>query len=39
MAKTPEQIVDAAKAWWSTDIIDIHPGQIICGKVTWPIRS
>lgn len=45
MAKTPEQIVDAAKAWWSTDIIDIHPGQItvrgyeiqdLIGQVTFP---
>lgn len=45
MAKTPEQIVDAAKAWWSTDIIDIHPGQItvrgyeiqdLIGQVSFP---
>lgn len=26
--KTPEQLVDEAKAWWSTAIIDIQPNQI-----------
>jgi citrate synthase len=45
MAKTPEQIVDAAKAWWSTHINDIHPGQItdrgyeiqdLIGQVSFP---
>jgi citrate synthase len=28
MAKIPEEIVAEAKAWWTTDIIDIHPGEI-----------
>lgn len=27
-SKTPEQIVDDAKAWWSTSIIDIKPNEI-----------
>ncbi|CAD5375123.1 Citrate synthase (si) [Rubrivivax sp. A210] len=27
-AKTPEEIIDDAQAWWSTSIIDIHPGKI-----------
>lgn len=26
--KTPEEILAEAKAWWTTDIIDIHPGKI-----------
>jgi citrate synthase len=26
--KTPEEILDDASAWWSTAIIDIHPGKI-----------
>jgi len=26
--RTPEQLVDEARRWWSTDIIDIHPGEI-----------
>lgn len=25
---TPEALVDEARAWWQTDIIDIHPGEI-----------
>ncbi|WP_127817718.1 citryl-CoA lyase [Microbacterium sp. CPCC 204701] len=25
---TPEDLVDEARQWWQTDIIDIHPGQI-----------
>lgn len=28
MAKTAEDLVAEATAWWSTDIIDIQPGQI-----------
>jgi citrate synthase len=45
MSKTPEQIVEDAKAWWSTAIIDIHPGEIgvrgypiqdLIGAVTFP---
>lgn len=27
-AKSPEQLLDDASAWWSTDIVDIHPGKI-----------
>ena len=26
--KTPEQLVQEARAWWSTGIVDIHPGKI-----------
>lgn len=26
--RTPEQLVQDAQDWWSTDIIDIHPGKI-----------
>jgi citrate synthase len=44
-AKSPEQLVDDAKAWWSTGIVDIHPGRIdirgypiqdLIGAVTFP---
>lgn len=28
MTRTPEEVLAAASAWWSTGIIDIHPGQI-----------
>jgi citrate synthase len=44
-ARTPEQLVDDAKAWWSTGIVDIHPGRIgirgypiqdLIGAVTFP---
>src|SRR5215218_9720334 len=28
MTKTPEQLLDDASAWWTTEIIDIHPGKI-----------
>lgn len=27
-ARDPEQVLDEAQAWWSTDIIDIQPGRI-----------
>lgn len=45
MARSPEETLQAAKAWWSTDIIDIHPGEIVVrgypiqdliGAVTFP---
>ena len=45
MAKSPEEILAAARAWWSTDIIDIHPGEIkvrgyqiqdLIGQVSFP---
>jgi len=45
MAKTPEQLLDDASAWWSTEIIDIHPGEIairgypiqeLIGRVRFP---
>jgi citrate synthase len=45
MAKSAEDIVAAASAWWSTSIIDIHPGEIdvrgypiqeLIGKVSFP---
>ena len=43
--KTPEEIFAEAKAWWTTEIIDIHPGQIairgyaiqdLIGKISFP---
>jgi citrate synthase len=43
--KTPEEIFAEAKAWWTTEIIDIHPGEIgirgyaiqdLIGKVSFP---
>jgi citrate synthase len=45
MAKTPEQLLDDASAWWTTEIIDIHPGKIairgypieqLIGQVRFP---
>jgi len=44
-SKSPEELVQAAKAWWSTEIIDIKPGQIgvrgypiqdLIGKISFP---
>ena len=43
--KTPEEILAEAKAWWNTEIIDIHPGKIgvrgyaiqdLIGKISFP---
>jgi citrate synthase len=43
--KSPEDILAEAKAWWTTEIVDIHPGQIsmrgyaiqdLIGKVSFP---
>ena len=43
--KTPEELLAEAKAWWTTDIIDIHPGKIgvrgyaiqdLIGKINFP---
>jgi citrate synthase len=43
--KTPEQILEDASAWWTTEIIDIHPGSIavrgypiqdLIGRVSFP---
>jgi citrate synthase len=43
--KTPEELLAEAKAWWTTDIIDIHPGKIavrgyaiqeLIGKISFP---
>jgi len=45
MTKTPEQLLDDASAWWTTEIIDIHPGKIairgypieeLIGRVRFP---
>ena len=45
MSDDPQQLVDRAKAWWNTQIIDIHPGKIgirgypiqeLIGNVTFP---
>jgi len=45
MTKTPQQLVDDASAWWTTEIIDIHPGKIairgypiqeLIGRVSFP---
>ena len=44
-SKTPEEILKDASAWWSTGIIDIHPGKIairgypieqLIGRVRFP---
>jgi citrate synthase len=29
MSKTTEELVQAAADWWKTDVIDIHPGEIL----------
>jgi len=43
--KKPEQLLDEASAWWTTGIVDIHPGKIamrgypveeLIGKVGFP---
>lgn len=34
---TPEQVIEDAKSWWSTAIIDIHPGEI--GVRGYPIQD
>ena len=43
--KTPEEIFAEAKAWWTTEIIDIHPGSLamrgyaiqdLIGKISFP---
>ncbi len=43
--QTPEQQLDEAKRWWTTSIVDIHPGEIamrgypieqLIGNVTFP---
>lgn len=43
--KLPEQLLKEAQAWWSTEIIDIHPGEIkvrgypiqdLIGEVRFP---
>lgn len=43
--QTADQILDDARAWWTTEIIDIHPGEIavrgypieqLIGNVTFP---
>jgi citrate synthase len=45
MSGDPQQQLDRAKAWWTTQIIDIHPGKIgirgypiqdLIGRVTFP---
>lgn len=45
MAKTPEERLAEVSAWWTTDIIDIHPGKIslrgypieeLIGSVSFP---
>lgn len=45
MSDDAQQLVDRAKAWWTTQIIDIHPGKIgvrgypiqdLIGQVTFP---
>ena len=43
--KTPEQLLQEASAWWTTEIVDIHPGKIsfrgypiqdLIGEVRFP---
>lgn len=45
MTKTPEQLLEEASAWWTTEIIDIQPGKIairgypiqeLIGRVRFP---
>ncbi len=45
MAKSPEELIAEASAWWDTSIIDIHPGKIairgypieqLIGRVRFP---
>lgn len=45
MSKTPNEILDDAELWWSTSIIDIHPGEIdirgfpieqLIGRISFP---
>lgn len=45
MAKSPEEIVAEAKAWWTTGIVDIAPGEIrlrgyavqdLIGQISFP---
>ncbi|WP_420475353.1 citryl-CoA lyase [Noviherbaspirillum sp. ST9] len=36
-AKTAEQLLQEASAWWTTEIIDIHPGKI--GIRGYPIQD
>lgn len=45
MTKTPEALLAEAKAWWTTGIIDIHPGKIavrgfpiqdLIGRISFP---
>jgi citrate synthase len=44
-AKSPEQVIEEASAWWTTDIVDIEPGRIrfrgypveeLIGSVSFP---
>jgi citrate synthase len=28
-SRTPAELLDKAVAWWTTDIIDIHPGRVV----------
>ncbi|MBC5784464.1 citryl-CoA lyase [Ramlibacter sp. USB13] len=37
MSKTPGEIVDEAKTWWTTEIVDIQPGKI--GIRGYPIQQ
>ena len=43
--RTPEQLVDEARAWWTTSIVDIEPGKIhmrgypiqdLIGRISFP---
>lgn len=45
MSKTPQDLIQAASDWWTTEIIDIQPGEIavrgyaiedLIGKVSFP---
>jgi citrate synthase len=45
MSEDPQQLMERAKSWWTTQIIDIHPGKIgvrgypiedLIGHVTFP---
>src|SRR5579884_1249528 len=45
MSEDPKAIIDGAERWWSTSIIDVHPGEIdirgypieqLIGTITFP---
>jgi citrate synthase len=46
--KSPEAILDEARRWWTTSIVDVHPGEIgirgypiqdLIGKISFPLKG